>query len=116
MLLYILVDIKKLPQHLKLLGNIARLLESTILVAYFSNQKEELATFEAIQQEVKSMSNYSKIKFSFFEKTRNPCTKIQKLQQEKDICALAFPSEKEALTNSIFGNTRLHTSLPIFAL
>ena len=65
MLLYILVDIEKLPQHLKLVGNIARLFESGILVTYFSSQKEGLEDFEAIQQEIKSLSNHSKVKFSF---------------------------------------------------
>lgn len=98
------------------MGEIARLLKSTILVAYFSNQQEELEIFQAIQQEVKAMSNYSKVKFSFFENTLDPCTEIKRIKQEKDICALAFPSEKEVLTNSIFGSPQLHTSIPVFAL
>lgn len=111
-----LVDIESLPQHLKLVGNIARLLESSILVAYFSKKREDSEAFRAIQQKIKSISNYSKIKFSFFENTDNPCQEIKRLKEAKDICALAFPSEKEALTNSIFANTELHTSIPIFAL
>lgn len=98
------------------MGKIAGLLESTILVAYFSNEQEELEAFQAIQQEVKSISNYSKMKFSFFETTVNPCSEIKRIKHEKDICALAFPSEKKALTDSIFGSPHLHTSIPVFAL
>lgn len=116
MLLYILVDIEKLPQHLKLVGNIARLFDSGILITYFSSEKKGLEDFEDIQQEIKSMSNHSKVKFSFFRNTANPCVEIKRIKQEKDICALAFPSEKETLTHSIFGNSQLHTSMPIFAL
>ncbi|WMX12319.1 hypothetical protein [Aureispira sp. CCB-E] len=116
-LLYVLVHIDHLPQHLKLVGKIARLLESSILVVYFSDKNEvDQEAFQAIQQEIKSMSNYSKIKFSFFENTAHPCTEIQKIKEEKDICALAFPSEKEFLTSSIFSNPKLHTSIPVFAL
>lgn len=116
MLLYILADIEKLPQHLKLVGNLARLLDSAILVAYFSDKKGELESFQAIQQEFKSMSNHSKIKFSFFGQAVDVCTEIRRIQQEKDICALAFSSKETKLVNSIFGNFQVYTNVPVFAL
>lgn len=115
-LLYILSETEKIPKHLNFVGNIARMLESNILVLFFANDSSELDAYQSIYQDIKSASNYSKIKFSSVDKKVEPSDEINKIKEEKNICALAFSSKEEALTRSIFSTPQIHTGIPVFAL
>lgn len=112
-MVYLLSETEKNPQHLSFIGNIARMLDSTILVLFFAKNSNEL---DAIHQRVKSASNYSKIKFSSVDKKIEPSTVLNKVKEEKNVCALAFSSEEEALTNLVFSTPEIYTNLSIFAL